>query len=80
MVVGTPTSNILLLFRITALILGLTPKDFLIFIMVHLCTYIYILLIYIYTYIYTYLYINLLQVNLLYIYIYIFFFFSYEAK
>ena len=42
MVVGTPTSNILLLFRITALILGLTPKDFLIFIMVHLCTYIYI--------------------------------------
>ena len=49
MVVGTPTSIILLLFRITALILGLTPKDFLIFIMVHLCTYIYI---YMYIYIY----------------------------
>ena len=34
MVVGTRTSIILLLFRITSLILGLTPRDFLIFIMV----------------------------------------------
>lgn len=44
MVVGTRTSIILLLFRITSLILGLTPRDFLIFIMVaSVYLYIYIL-------------------------------------
>ena len=49
MVVGTRTSIILLVFRITSLILELTPRDFLIFIMVASVMYLYI---YIYIYIF----------------------------